>query len=262
MRFVGKDLQTAETLEENSEEGEGEQTILRNMWLQHMALADDMITERAGIQNRNIDGLAGVDYLTPGALTSYLSYVFGPVIRALQAVGYEGGKTLDAAPYDWRLPPSVLEERDHYFSRTIAQVENMYAKNSKTPVVLVCHSQGAKIGHYFLNFATREKGQAWLNQFIHTFMPVGGAHLGAPKALRSTVSGERMGLDAFLSDTQALIFGRSLGSGIGLIPKELPIEAPSVVYLRGDGAIEVKSRKRSIARFSFSTESRSIVQGS
>lgn len=245
IQFGGRDLRKAAPSEDNEEgECDGEQKVLRNMWLQHMALADDMVSERPGIQVRNITGLPGVDYLTPGALTNHVSYVFGPVIRALQAVGYEGGKSLDAAPYDWRLPPSVLEERDQYFSRTIAQVESMYATNNNTPVVLVCHSQGAKIGHYFLNFCKRVRGQAWLNQFVHTYMPVGGAHLGAPKAVRSIVSGEKMGLDAFLSDSEALIFGRSLGSGIGLIPKELPTEAPSVVYLRGDGAIEVKIKDK------------------
>lgn len=225
-------------------EADGEETILRNMWLQHMALADDMVSEREGIQVRNIDGLAGVDYLTPGALTNYVSYVFGPVIRALQAAGYKEGHNLDAAPYDWRLPPSVMEERDQYFSRTIAQVETLYSKNKNTPVVLVCHSLGSKIGHYFLNFAKKVRGQEWLDQYIHTYMPVGGTHLGAPKALRSTVSGEKMGLDAFLSDSEALVFGRSLGSGICLIPKRLPVDAPSVVYIRSQGVIEVTIKER------------------
>jgi hypothetical protein len=243
MQFGGRDLMTASRVED-TDEGAAEQTVLRNMWLQHMALADDMVSERAGIQVRNIEGLAGVDYLTPGALTNYVSYVFGPVIRALQAVGYQDGHNLDAAPYDWRLPPSKLEQRDQYFSRIIVQVELLHAKSNNTPVVLVCHSQGAKIGHYFLNFAKSVRGQAWLDRFIHTYMPVGGAHLGAPKALRSTVTGERMGLDAFLSDSEALIFGRSLGSGIGLIPKELLCEAPPVVYMRGDGAIEVKIKDK------------------
>jgi hypothetical protein len=37
---------------DENEETEGEETILRNMWLQHMALADDMVSEREGIKVR------------------------------------------------------------------------------------------------------------------------------------------------------------------------------------------------------------------
>ena len=100
MHLGGGDLRKrALNLENPDCEVEG--TIMRNMWLQHMALADDMVTEREGIEVRNIDGLAVVDYLSPGALTNQVSYVFGPVIEALQEVGYKKGQNLDAAPYDW-----------------------------------------------------------------------------------------------------------------------------------------------------------------
>ena len=245
MQLGTKDLKEV-SLNETDTQGDAAdcQTVLRNMWLQHMVLADDMVSERTGVEVRNIEGLAGVDYLAPGTLTNFLSYVFGPVIRALQGVGYKEGRNLDAAPYDWRLPPRILEERDHFFTRTMTKVEKLYSQNNNTPVVLLCHSQGAKIGHYFLNFAKSQRGQTWIDQHIHTYMPVGGAHLGAPKALRSIISGDRMGLDAFLSDSQALLFGRSLGSGLGLLPKELPMDAPSVVYIRGDGAFELKLKTK------------------
>jgi hypothetical protein len=142
-----------------STEATSRDKVLRNNWLHHMALADDMISERTGIQVRNIEGLGGVDYLSPGALTSLLSYVFGPVIQALQQAGYEPGKDLDAAPYDWRLPPSALETRDRYYTRTIRKIEEMYAENDDTPLVLICHSMGTRIAHHFLNFAKNVKGQ-------------------------------------------------------------------------------------------------------
>jgi hypothetical protein len=223
----------------HSNESANRDKVLRNSWLHHMALADDMISERTGIQVRNIEGLAAVDYLSPGALTSLLSYVFGPVIRALQKAGYEAGKDLDAAPYDWRLAPSTLETRDKYFTRTIAQIEEMYAKNEDTPIVLVCHSMGCKIGHYFLNYAKFAKGQDWLDKYIHTYCPIGGPHIGAPKALRSFVSGDKMGLDTFLSDSEALVMGRSLGSGPLLLPAELPPVSPPTAIMRSDWALEV-----------------------
>ena len=43
----------------------------------------------------------------------------GPLIDALHKRGYNADNLL-AAPYDWRLPPSKLEERDHYFSGPLA----------------------------------------------------------------------------------------------------------------------------------------------
>ena len=217
-----------------------EQVRCKSKWLHHMSLSDDMITERPGIQVRPISGLQGVDYLTPGALTNHLSYVFGPVIQALKDAGYTDGN-LDAAPYDWRLPPSELEKRDGYFSNTMKQVEELYRRNDNTPVVLLCHSLGCKTGHYFLNFVLDHPkgGRAWIDKFIHVYMPVGAPHLGAPKAVRALVDGDKMGLDAFLNDEEGLILGRSLGSGPWLAPRQVPTESPPNVYIRREGVLEV-----------------------
>lgn len=211
-----------------------------SLWLQHIALLDDMQSEHPGVKVRNIEGLAGVDYLSPGALTSFVSYVFGPVITALQKAGYSEGTNLDAAPYDWRLSPKTLEQRDKYFTRTMTQIETMYRTNNKMPVVLLCHSLGCKVGHYLLNFAKRERGQEWLDKHIHTYMPVGAPHLGAPTAIRSPVSGEKMGLEAFLSNDEALIFGRSLGSGPWLFPSQLPAGATTTALVRKQGSLTVE----------------------
>jgi Lecithin:cholesterol acyltransferase len=209
-------------------------------WLQHIALMDDMQSEHPGIRVRNLEGCEGVDYLSPGALTNFVSYVFGPIISALKKVGYEEGKNLDAAPYDWRLAPSTLEERDQYFSKTLDKIDMLYRNNKKTPVVLLCHSLGCKVGHYLLNFAKLHKGQNWIDKRIHTYMPVGAPHLGAPTAIRSPVSGEKMGLEAFLSDEEALIFGRSLGSAPWLFPSKLPSSAPTNAIIKKEGALTIQ----------------------
>jgi len=217
-------------------------------WLQHVSLSHDLVTEREGMEIRPIEGLHGVDYLGQHErqflvqnLINASTYVFGPVIKVLKRVGYTDDN-LDAAPYDWRIPPKVLEERDRYFSRTMRRVEDMYRRNNNTPVVLVCHSMGCRICHYFLNFALESPngGQAWLDEHIHTYMPVGAPHLGAPKALRGIVDGDKMGLDAFVSDEEGLILGRSLGSALFLLPHLLPSRnaAPNVI-LRTEGALAV-----------------------
>ena len=51
-----------------------------------------------------LNNYLGVDYLSEGALTESMSYVFGPVLKLLRSTGYEDGVNLDAAPYDWRIP--------------------------------------------------------------------------------------------------------------------------------------------------------------
>jgi Lecithin:cholesterol acyltransferase len=213
--------------------------MLRNAWLHHMALQDDMVSERDGVRVRSISGLGGVDYLTDGSILYFVSYVFGPMIRALKQVGYEDGVNLDAAPYDWRLPPCALETRDAYFTRTMDDIERLYKTNRNAPIVLVCHSMGCKVGHYLLNFAKQARGQQWLDKYVHTYCPIGAPHLGAPKALRSMISGDKMGLETFLSDAEGLVLGRSLGSGPWLTPAELPTTATPCTLMRMDGAIEI-----------------------
>ena len=41
-----------------------------------------------GIKVRPMTGLEAIDYLKPGAITSYYTYVFGPMINQLKDVGY------------------------------------------------------------------------------------------------------------------------------------------------------------------------------
>jgi hypothetical protein len=236
--YFGKAQKSTTT--SGSEEEEQQQQQYKSSWLEHMRLnPTDMQTEPEGVKIRAISGLEGVDYLSPGTFTNHVSYVFGPVIQALQNAGYVEGVNLQAAPYDWRLPPSQLEKRDGYFTNTIQCVEDLYRKNQSTPVVLLGHSLGCKTAHYFLNFCKLHRGQAWVDKYIHTYLPVGAPHLGAPKALRSVIGGDKMSLDAFLNDEEALILGRSFGSGPWLFPQELPRGVPSSVHVLPHGVLEV-----------------------
>ena len=169
-------------------------------------------------------GCSGVDYLAPGALTESASYVFGPILKLLKAEGYIEGKDLGAAPYDWRIPPSELQRRDNYFTNTMKLIEQLYKKSNNSPVVMLCHSMGCKTGHYLLNFVCEQmgknKGQAWIDKHIHSYVPVGAPHLGAQKSIRGIIDGDKMGLEAFLEDDEGLMLGRSFGSVPWLFPLE------------------------------------------
>jgi predicted alpha/beta hydrolase family esterase len=66
---------------------------------------------------------------------------------------------LKAAPYDWRLAIPYLERRDSYFTDLMATVEALYDGNGKKPVVLMTHSMGCKVAHYFLSWAKNQVGR-------------------------------------------------------------------------------------------------------
>jgi len=104
----------------------------------------------AGIVVRPLEGLAGIDYLSPGAVTSWFSFVFGPVIRVLRGCGYTD-ENMQASPYDWRIPPKFLEARDGYFTKLAVMIERVVTRTGKK-VALLSHSMGYRVAHYFIKF--------------------------------------------------------------------------------------------------------------
>ena len=89
---------------------------VRSSWLYHMSLADDMVNERRGNRVRPYEGLKAVEYMSGDAVTQIGSWVHAPVTKYLTSeLGYERGKNLDGAGYDWRLPPSGKWKCAHYF---------------------------------------------------------------------------------------------------------------------------------------------------
>ena len=56
------------------------------------------------------------------------------------------------------------------------------------------------------------------NKKVEMWIAVGAPFLGAPKAVRGTVTGDRLGLDTFINETEGLLWGRSLGSTPWLFP--------------------------------------------
>lgn len=129
-------------------------------------------------------------------------YVFAPVISLLEELGYVEGVDLIAASYDWRFAPSALEKRDGYFSQLIRSIETLDKRCKNPGVVLLAHSMGNKTVSYFLEFAKKSKGQTWIDQHIHMWIAAGAPHCGAPQALRSTIFGDKFGLDHFVTDSE------------------------------------------------------------
>ncbi|KAF1334164.1 Phospholipid sterol acyl transferase 1, partial [Globisporangium splendens] len=61
------------------------------------------------------EGTSAISELDPGIVTGPLSNVWGSMIRDLIDQFELGPEQLIVAPYDWRLPPSKMQERDNYF---------------------------------------------------------------------------------------------------------------------------------------------------
>ena len=83
------------------------------------------------------------------------------------------------ASYDWRLAPAQLQSRDSYFSRLMADTEQMVkADPERRPAVVVGFSLGCRIAKFFLHFCHAAKGDEWMKQHIVHFVPLGGPFLG------------------------------------------------------------------------------------
>lgn len=209
----------------------------KNRWLNHMCLAQDGCSDKQGIVLRPVPGTDGIAYLAPGKLTNSLSYVMGPLIENLKQVGYEEGKNLIGASYDWRIPPHYNEERDQYFSKLATEIEQLVKNNHATPCCLVAHSMGNRTAQYFLNYAEVKLGRGWIDKHVNhlsycffykanlfllfqvaNFIALGAPFLGAPKSVRGLCSGERLGLETFLSENDGLVLARSIGSTPFLFP--------------------------------------------
>jgi len=97
-------------------------------------------------------------------------------------------------PYDWRLAFPMMEERDGYFTKLQSKIEAMYKASGGTKVVLTSHSMGALVVHYFFAWVTSPQGggggRNWVDQHVHAYVNIAGAHLGVPKAVTTLLSGE------------------------------------------------------------------------
>lgn len=70
-------------------------------------------------------------------------WIWSKIVENLAVVGYDTNNLLLAA-YDWRLSFWNLEERDGYYSRMKASIEDMKKRHGKK-VVLVAHSMGSSV---------------------------------------------------------------------------------------------------------------------
>ncbi|XP_065162884.1 phospholipase A2 group XV-like isoform X2 [Atheta coriaria] len=147
-----------------------------------------------------------VEWLDPSH-ASVGSY-FNKIADMLVLNGHTRNLTIRGAPYDFRKAPN---ENYEYFVQLKALIEETYAQNNNTPVILIAHSMGGPMTLYFLNLQT----QAWKDQHIKSMVTLSGAWGGSVKAVKVYAIGDDLG-SYFLS---------------GSVLKQEQITNPSLAWL-------------------------------
>lgn len=163
--------------------------VEHDCWKDHMMLDPLTGGDPDDIRVRASEGFAATDFF----IGNY--WVWDKLFKNLAMVGYSPSNMV-IQPYDWRLPFSLLEERDGYFTNLKYRIEAMHKKTG-TKVVLASHSMGAMVVHHFFGWVTTSEkkgggggGNDWVDKHVDIYINIAGSHLGVPKAATALLSGE------------------------------------------------------------------------
>ncbi|KAM7501492.1 hypothetical protein LguiB_000396 [Lonicera macranthoides] len=189
-----------------------------NCWLKCVLLDPYNQTDHPECKSRPDSGLSAITELDPGYITGPLSSVWKEWIKWCIEFGIEANAII-AVPYDWRLSPSKLEERDLYFHKLKLTFETAL-KLRGGPSLVFAHSLGNNVFRYFLEWLKLEiaprKYVQWLDEHIHAYFAVGAPLLGSVQTLEATFSGYTFGLPV-AEGTVRLLFN-SFGSSLWMTP--------------------------------------------
>mmetsp|Transcript_64682 Transcript_64682/g.179953 ORF Transcript_64682/g.179953 Transcript_64682/m.179953 type:complete len:677 (-) Transcript_64682:41-2071(-) len=158
-------------------------------WVRHLALnattgLDPL--QRPGfnrtIRVRPSQGFESADFFLGGY------WLWGLMIEALADIGYDLN-SMYMASYDWRLSFADLERRDRYFTRLRQQIETLVSMNEQKAVV-IAHSMGGNVWHYFMQWVTHRIDRNWVNEHIASEILISSPLLGLPKAYYSLLTGD------------------------------------------------------------------------
>ncbi|XP_041004989.1 phospholipid--sterol O-acyltransferase [Juglans microcarpa x Juglans regia] len=189
-----------------------------NCWLKCMWLDPYNQTDHPECKSRPDCGLSAITELDPGYITGPLSSVWKEWIKWCIEFGIEANAII-AVPYDWRLSPSMLEERDLYFHKLKLTFETAL-KLRGGPSIVLAHSLGNNVFRYFLEWLKLEIPPKhyvrWLDEHIHAYFAVGAPLLGSIQTVKSTLSGDTFGLP--VSEGTARLLFNSFSSSLWMLP--------------------------------------------
>ncbi|XP_051118588.1 phospholipid--sterol O-acyltransferase-like isoform X2 [Andrographis paniculata] len=189
-----------------------------NCWLKCMMLEPYNQTDHPECKSRPDSGLSAITELDPGYITGPLSSVWKDWVRWCIEFGIKANSII-AAPYDWRLPPAKLEERDLYFHKLKLTFETVL-KLRGGPSIVFAHSLGNNVFRYFLEWLKLEIApklyNKWLEEHIHAYFAVGAPLLGAAESIKASLSGSSFGLP--VTEGTARLMFNSFGSSMWMMP--------------------------------------------
>ncbi|ORZ11249.1 Lecithin:cholesterol/phospholipid:diacylglycerol acyltransferase, partial [Absidia repens] len=157
----------------------------KSAWFELMKLDPTTGLDPEGIKLRAAEGFDAAEYVLPGY------WIWSKVLKNLSAIGYDT-TNMYMASYDWRLSLELLEHRDRYFTKLKNRIEHnkrMFERRT----VIIGHSMGSTVLHYFLKWVESSKGgnggKQWTENHVENVVHIGGALLGTPKALTFLLSG-------------------------------------------------------------------------
>ncbi|GLD97099.1 hypothetical protein PINS_up005782 [Pythium insidiosum] len=140
-----------------------------------------------GIKLRPANGLEAADYVIGGY------WVWGKIIENLADIGYDTN-SMYMAPYDWRLTPVLMEQRDRYFTKLKYLIEMAKVTNDGKKVVVVSHSYATQVWYFFMQWVESKHGgnagPQWVDQHVEAFVNIAGSTLGTVKSISALLSGE------------------------------------------------------------------------
>ncbi|EJD08429.1 Lecithin:cholesterol acyltransferase [Fomitiporia mediterranea MF3/22] len=161
-------------------------TFNKDKWMNAVMLDPITGLDPPGVKVRAAQGIDAASSFVQGY------WIWSKIVENLAVVGYDPNNLLLAA-YDWRLSYWNLEERDGYFSRLKASIEEMRKRHDKK-VVLVAHSMGSSVFVDSMKWVESPRfgggGPTWVEDHIESFISVAGTHLFVPKAMTAFLSGE------------------------------------------------------------------------
>ncbi|KAG7363348.1 lecithin:cholesterol acyltransferase [Nitzschia inconspicua] len=148
-----------------------------------------------GIKLRSAQGFQAADFFVGNDWMWGNYWVWSKIFENLADVGYDASSMAMEA-YDWRLAFQLLEKRDGYLTHLKHKIE-AYRKSTGRKVILISHSMGAIVVHYFFAWVTTPEnrgggggGKKWVDKHVHAFVNIAGAQLGVIKASTALLSGE------------------------------------------------------------------------
>jgi len=130
----------------------------------------DMDDLAVGCKLRPDEGLDAISSLSPGGIGSQLlvggtNTVYAWLIQWLaDNLGYDVSNIV-GLPYDWRLSPDKMEQRDGFLTLTRRRIEAAVQSNGE-PGIMVAHSMGNVIFRYFLQWLRNELQEEAYDRFI------------------------------------------------------------------------------------------------